>query len=283
MQLNTEFACNSVVWISSLAPNDEGPTRRMVAEMTGHAQALGFAFEHIAVSGRAELSHLLAGLASRTEHRHMRPLVHLDTHGNKDDGLFIEGENVFVAWDDLAQMLREINVPSRNNLAVVGATCFGLHAIRPINLSTPTPFFLLLSPEEKVSNGFLETNIPRFYRTLFEVGSVEAAFANISERFNYFHCEKLLFIAIARYLAQQCAGKSRLQRRERLLTEIMSQGMENTLDNRRLARQMIKQGTRPDQSLIDRFAGRFLIGRPCSFQFEELQAFVEAAKLDDKR
>lgn len=86
----------------------------------------------------------------------------------------------------------------------------------------------------------------------------------------------MLFIVIALYIKQQCLGKGGAERRERLLTEVFSQGAENTPENRKRFRAMIRQGTKPTQALVDRYAQRFLMGRPCSFTIEQLLDAVGA-------
>lgn len=252
-----------------------GATNRMVAAMEAHSRELGFGFQHVPISSREKLNDLFDELALHASQHNMKPLIHFDTHGNGDCGLYIDGDDVFYDWNNLAEKLRLINTSTGNNLAVVGATCYGLHAIKPVSLTTATPFYLLLSPEEKVTVGFLEKNVPSFYRSLFEIGSIDSAFSHhLSEKFKFFHCEKMLFIVISRYIAQQCKGKGGTARRERLLAEIFSQGMENTAENRKKIRAMLRNGLRPDQSLIDRFAGKFLIGRQCSFNITDLLDFV---------
>jgi hypothetical protein len=277
MQLNSGFSCNSVIWISSLTSAEMTPTNRMVDAMTAHSRELGFGFQHVPVSSKAKLLGLLDELAVHSRDRSMKPLIHFDTHGNKDAGIYIDGEDTFADWNTLAEKLQAINIHTKNNLAVVGATCFGLHAIKPISLQTAAPFFLLLAPEEKITVGFLEDNVPNFYRGLFERGSIDAAYSrHLSDKFKYFHCEKMLFIVIARYLKEQCKGKGGAARRERLISEIFSHGMEKTPDNLKRVRKMLKDGLRPDQSLLERYAGRFLIGRQCSFSIADLESFIES-------
>lgn len=277
MQFNSGFSCNSVIWVSSLPSSEMPPTNRMLDAMTAHSRELGFGFQHVPVSSRVKLWGLLDELAMHARDHSMKPLIHFDTHGNKDAGIYLNDEDAFADWNTLAENLQKINIHTKNNLAVVGATCFGLQAIEPISLQTEAPFFLLLAPEEKVKVGFLEDNIPNFYRALFELGSIDAAYSrHLSEKFRYFHCEKMLFIVIARYLKEQCKGKGGAARRERLITEIFSQGMQKTPDNLKRVRKMIKDGLRPDQSLLDRYAGRFLIGRQCSFSMADLESFIES-------
>ncbi len=276
-QLNSGFSCSSVIWISSLPSGEMPPTNRMVNDMSGHSKELGFGFLHVPVSSKAKLLGLLDDLAVQARDHSMKPLIHFDAHGNKDEGIFIDGEGTFADWNTLAEKLRVINIHTKNNLAVVGATCFGLRAIKPISLQTATPFFLLLAPEEEVTVGFLEKNVPNFYQALFKLGSIDAAYSqHLSDKFNYFHCEKMLFIVIARYLKEQCKGKGGAARRERLITEIFSQGMKNTPDNLKQVRKMLKDGLRPDQSLLDRYAERFLIGRQCSFSMADIESFIES-------
>ncbi|OOG43615.1 hypothetical protein B0E51_02170 [Rhodanobacter sp. C05] len=249
----------------------------MVDAMAVHSSELGFGFQHVPVSSKAKLLGLLDELAVHARDQNMKPLIHFDTHGNKDAGIYVDGEDTFVDWNTLAEKLQAINIHTQNNLAVVGATCFGFRAIKPISLQTAVPFFLLLAPEEKVNVGFLEDNVPNFYRGLFEFGSIDTAYSrHLSDKFKYFHCEKMLFMVIARYLKEQCKGKGGAARRERLITEILSQGMEDTPDNLKRVRKMLKDGLRPDQSLLDRYAGRFLIGRQCRFSMADLESFIDS-------
>ncbi|MDE2083905.1 MAG: hypothetical protein KGI64_03490, partial [Xanthomonadaceae bacterium] len=144
---------------------------------------------------------MLTTNASRARDRGLRPILHLDTHGDEAKGLEIRPEQTFIGWDDLGNKLRCINVHMHNNLAVVGATCFGLQAIKSVSLDMPAPFFLLLAPPKKVFEHFLEEHIPAFYRSVFELQPVnEAHLQHLAPEFRYFHCEKMLFIVIARYI-----------------------------------------------------------------------------------
>jgi len=271
MQLNSGFSCNSVIWVSSLPDDEQGPTRRMSEDMESISQQIGFRFQKIDVSSVVELENLLKELSVHAQERNMRPLLHLDMHGNKEKGLLLNNYNEYCSWDHLSGYLREINIHTRNNLCVVGSACFGLRAIMPIKLQEATPFFLLLAPEKEVKTGFLENNLALFYRELFELGSIDGAYSRyLSDEFKYFHCEKMLFIVIARYIKDGCKGKAAQDRKERLLTDIFSQGMEKNTANLQNIRKKIKNGIRPDQALLDRYARVFLINRPCSFNMDQL-------------
>ncbi len=236
-------------------------------------QAIGFQYFYI--ESAENLAKLLDELSLNASEHGMRPLLNFDMHGNKDDGLKISKTSKYVSWNSLAGNLQKPNKATGNNLVVVSAACFGSRAVMPIKLGQPTPFFLLLAPEIEVSSGFLEDNLPRFYQELFKSGSLEQAYSRyLSDEFKYFHCEKMLFIVMLKYIKAGCQGKSAQERRENLLTEVFSQGMEKTDENLKAVRKKTKDGLKPDQALLDRYVKVFLINRTCSFNMDQLLTFL---------
>ncbi|MBI6853136.1 hypothetical protein YA0002_10195 [Pseudomonas cichorii] len=279
MQLDTGFSCNSVIWLTSLPDSELGPTRRMVEDMASLTAQISVVFQHVQITSAAHLKSFLGELSYNASENGMRPLLHFDMHGGKDNGLHISQSFEYCSWDELYCSLQVLNQATGNNLVVIGAACFGLRSIMPIKLDKPSPFFVLLAPEEEVCVGFLEDNAVCFYRELFASRNLDAAYSRyLSDEFKYFHCEKMLFIVIAKYIRAGCEGKSAQGRRERLLTEVFSQGMEKTEDNLRSVRKKIKEGLKPDQALLDRYVKTFLVGRTCSFSMQQLLSFLESDK-----
>lgn len=271
MQLDTIFSFNSIIWISSFPSEEAGIVRRMIESMETLSTEKEFGFQQIHVKSTLELEDLLNELTHHAMERGMKPLLHFDMHGNETEGLYIEEEKAFVSWNNLAEMLRELNAATGNNLCIVGAACYGLRAIMPIQLSEPTPFFILLAPEHEVSLGFLEQNIPAFYRSVMEADGIDSPFENhLSSKFKYFHCEKMLFIVIGKYISQQCRGKGKQARIERFLTELFLDGKPKTNQNLRESRKLLKKGIKPDQRLVQRYADSFLIGRQSSFNVNDI-------------
>lgn len=276
MQLDTGFCCNSVIWLTSLPDSELGPTRRMVEDMESLTAQISVEFQHIQITSAAHLKRLFEEFSFHASKSGIRPLLHFNMHGNKDNGLYISQSSEYCSWDELYCSLQLLNQATGNNLAVIGAACFGLRSIMPIELNQPAPFYVLLAPEEKVHVGFLADNVVCFYRELFESGSLDTAYSRyLSDEFKYFHCEKMLFKVVAKYIRAGCKGKTAQERRERLLTEVFSQGMEKTEHNLRSVRNKIKMGLKPDQALLDRYAKTFLVGRACSFSMQQLLSFLD--------
>jgi len=275
MQLNSSFSCNSVVWITSLPAAELGPSRRMTEDITACSSNLGFHFCMVEVKNRSELLEVLNNINHQASGQGLRPILVLDAHGNREDGLVLSEPGEAMTWTALGALLRQINVSTLNNLCVIGAACFSLRAIAPAKLDQAAPFFVLLAPEHEVNVGFLEKNIPAFFDRLFTHGSLDDAYSRyLSEAFRYFHCEKMLFIVVARYIKAACIGKPLAKRRERLMTDVFMQGMANTQASRKAIRAKLKAGLKPNQALLDRYTRTFLVGRSCSFTMEQLLAFV---------
>ncbi len=72
------------------------------------------------------------------------------------------------------------------------------------------------------------------------------------------------------YVNSHCRGKAVRLRRERLMTEIFRAGRLNTRQNRKLIRRQLKDGLRPDQAVLDRYLGVFMIGKPCAFAIDDI-------------
>lgn len=279
MQLDSSFSCNSVVWIASLTEKELGPSQRMTEDVSTHCTRHNVHFDRFDIKCRSELGEVLKNIDSRVREHGLRPILVLDAHGDHRDGLVLSDPGEVMTWDELGSLLQHINISTLNNLCVIGATCFSLRAISPAKLNQAAPFFVLLAPEQEVKVGFLEDNLPVFFDRLFTHGSLDNAYSHhLSEAFRYFHCEKMLFIVLARYIMASCKGKPATERRERLMTEVFMHGMQNTPANRKTVRTKLKTGLKPDQVLLDRYARTFLVGRSCSFTMEQLLAYLDTAK-----
>ncbi|TMX38249.1 hypothetical protein [Vibrio sp. Hep-1b-8] len=277
MMIDSGFSCNSVIWLTSTRVGEDGPTNRMVEDLRLQSELLGFGFQVVNIDSKLDFESIFIELVNHARDRNMKPMVHIDMHGCSEQGLLVCKTNEYISWECAAQHFRELNVATNNNLCVIGAACHALRAVIPIKLDKPTPFFILLAPEQQVEEGFLIDNIVQFYRCLFESGSIEKAYSrHISDEFKYFHCEKMLFIVIAKYIKEKCKGKGAQERREQLLTEIFI-GQSDEIKSEKITevRRIIKNGIKPEQSLLDRYAKTFLISRNCSFNIDDLIGFIE--------
>jgi hypothetical protein len=155
LQVSSGITVNSLIWVSSLEPDKKGTTDRVHYDLQPYFVSIGLPFHAVEPKSASELLDGLDALAKRAKEG-LRPIIHFDTHGSRADGLYIAASDEFVSWQQLVEKLRPINVATRNNLCVVSAACFGMHAIMEIAISTAAPFFALFAPENTVTFGFVE-------------------------------------------------------------------------------------------------------------------------------
>jgi hypothetical protein len=270
---NPHVTPTCVCWITSLAQEDSGISRRIREDLepllATHgvplllhqpADADGFlsaleCIESIALAGG-------------------RPFIHFDAHGDEETGLQIAATGESISWSVLATQLRRINVPTRNNLIVLSAVCFGLRSARSVDVEQPSPFYLLMAPAEKVNSGFLEDNMVAFYRAIFGGQELGEAFGKfLASRFSLFHCELLLRELFVAYVRAYGVGKEAKRRREELYTVLKSDLPLINREARRLAREHVKSFARADTEMLkrfERFSARFMIDRPISFDMQSV-------------
>lgn len=268
---------NSLYWVMSLAPEDQGISRRIREDIEPLLTALGIrlfihepesAEDFMRALGDIEASALSGAV----------PLVHLDAHGDEESGFGIAATGEFIPWLTLAEQLRRINIATHNNLIVVSAVCFSMATAEKMDVSKASPFYLLIAPEEKVEAGFLADNIVPFYRAIWDGVDLAKAFEQrLASKFMTFHCEVLLKSLLTVYVRNNCTGAGARQRREDFYTLAVKNGQTVNREARRATRSMAKQFSRPNREMFkrfERFAARFMIGRPISFT---MQSIVDTA------
>jgi hypothetical protein len=283
MDITAGLTVNTLFWISSLRAGEEGPTRRVLENLEVECQRIGLPFK---VYEPTSVPLLLDALEKIEEasRKGMRPIIHFDMHGSISKGLEIAAAKESGSWPVVVERLKAINIATKNNLCVVSGACFGLHAIKEVTITEPCPFYILIAPEHEVSFGFLEDHTAAFYAEVFSSADIMKAYeSHLAEQMKVFHCEKMLAVALARYIRKSCRGQGGKQRRERLISEIFMQGRERTPENLREVRWQLKAGLRPTQDFVDRFAERFLIGKKCGFTLDDLMGVIERADAAETR
>ncbi|RWQ31931.1 MAG: hypothetical protein EOS21_31415 [Mesorhizobium sp.] len=277
--LNSIAYVNSVVWITSLLDKEVGVTRRVVEDLEDLFHRVGMSqFHRYAPQSAAELLQILDDLAGLARDRGLRPIIHFDTHGDKEKGIRIVQTGEFVPWSELIARFRAINSQTGNNLCVVSMACFSLHMVSKASLLEPTPWYIFAAPDEEVVAGFVEETVVPFYERVFVQRDIMQAFADFLEpKLQLIHCEEILFSALKAYLDKGVLGKAGDARRESLLSEAKTLGL-TTGRTLRQTRLMIKKQIRADEHLLMRYVKSFLMGKPVSYRMSDIKAAVEKSR-----
>jgi len=107
--------------------------------------------EYREVNNREELFKELESIHDILKSTGKVPLIHFETHGNKD-GIALKSDE-FVPYKILLPLLREINIIAQNNLFIVVAACNGgnMSFIIKDCLNEACPFFGVLGPTEMIT------------------------------------------------------------------------------------------------------------------------------------
>lgn len=270
LEWEASFSNNAIIVISSPRAGEEGVARRLVDDLTQlRLSEHPFALEHVVLKDRHHLVETMHNLARRAK-KGMRPIIHLDMHGDPRRGLEIANSKEYAGWQELFAWLRKVNIRTKNNLGVVGAACFALSLIRSISISEPVPFYFLVAPQTEVNLGQIDDRMVTFYRTLLSNRGLSAAVEGLGAPFQLFHCEKMLTIVLGRYIKQQCKGRGAAARKEWLVTEALARGLPKSKETLKLLRQGARDHLKPTNELIERYADRFLMGREYGVTLEML-------------
>lgn len=267
---------NAIIWIESLPISDLGPSTRIIEDLEPLAKKNGYQFNRVTITSKKHLIQTLRSIKVACEEG-LRPILHFDMHGSQEDGLQIARSGEHVSWNDLAAENREINMATENNLCCVFATCFALNFARQVSLLKPSPFYLLIAPEQEVTSGFLERKTNVFYRILVTTGDITRAFtqAFIGEM-NALGCQEIFMLGMIEYVRTVATGKAKQKKKETLLTDGLKElGISNpTPKLLKVARKVVKGGILPNQKLIDGIASKFLISRPALFSYEDIEKLI---------
>lgn len=280
LTISETLQINSIVWIHSLPPDEMGPTRRILEDLDMLARTGGFHVIERHVRDHGELVRTMNELAEQAT-RGLRPILHVDAHGSSQEGMLLAPSGDRVGWSDVIELLRTLNVATGNNLVAVFALCFGLHIYKQVSLKKPVPSFLFFAPPSEISVGFLEAQTLAFYRHVNHSSNVTQAFAKtLSGPMEAFHCQGLFLQALVRYIRTHCRGKARERRQEQMVTALLERnGIANpTSAQLKRIRRDIRAVLSPGQSLIDRFAAGFLVGRNAAFTYADIDRVLQRNK-----
>jgi hypothetical protein len=283
LNFTSAAAVNSMYWICSLKESEKGTTLRVLEDLEPFLISANIRFKYYEPNSADDLKNVLADIAAETK-AGAKPLIHLDTHGSRDDGVVVAATQELVSWQTICSYLREINILSGNNLCVMSAACFSYHLLYELEIDEATPFFILIAPQDMISFGFTEDNTLNFYKAVFSSEDlIETYEKYLRPQMSLYHSEKMLAIVIGRYFKQKCLGKGGRERKEDLVSKAIALGTPNTRFQRRRLRKAVKEAIRPTPQLIEKYAATFLVGKPLPFSFSDFMDLVRKTSVNDRR
>ncbi|MFZ6723551.1 hypothetical protein [Undibacterium sp. Ji49W] len=150
------------------------------------------------------------------------PLIHIEGHGSKDSLFFPDHSSI--AWSTVFELLREINILSKNNLFFACGACESAYALKGASITKASPVFGLLAPEKVVRAGDVADGFIAFYKSLIKNGSLNTASnalasATNAKNFAFIFSYYLFKNAVSAHKAKHRTGRGKQERLEEVLSE----------------------------------------------------------------
>jgi hypothetical protein len=256
-QFTTGFSSNALIVVESLCADESKTGKYLHDDLHAflHEKRLKPFFEQ--VSSAAEFRSLMAKLTIGAQQHGLAPILHLEVHGSEDrKGLIFQPSADFLGWPEFADLARQLNEATHNNLMVTMGVCHGFHAVLALKIAKPAPFCELVGTQETVMNVALRKAFGPFYRRLLENNDLSEARKELPKGFLVFSCEELFVKSIIRYFRESATGKGRLERIERLVTQARLRAPQMEL---RKMRRLLKKNIRPSPDVFERYRRVFLL------------------------
>ena len=176
------FRLTKFVIIESLEAH-EVKTGKILAELLKtlvceHAPELKI--EYRTCDNVSEFRQLLLELTSEATQQGHAPVLHIECHGSKSDGLEFANGSI-LSWPDLAAGLTELNVASQFNLLAVLSACFGGYLLGEITALAPAACWCVVAPTLTIDPAESMRGFRIFYTTLLSVGDAGKAAAELQK------------------------------------------------------------------------------------------------------
>ena len=277
------YNCNKLYIIESLPEGDLKTGRILYEDVFRWHKENGHSFdvEYLTVKNIRGLELLFDIILSESNTTYIRPVIHLETHGN-EDGIFLESEEIY-SWNRLLDRLSEINYHSRNNLLLVLALCKGGYILSAMakHITERALFFVAVYSFDRVVTGELLKGFLNFYNEIFSTGDGTKAMDKLCKeikyevsRFKLMSCVYIFKLCFENYMLEQCNRKEIQRRTENFITQLKQNNMQ--FDINRLRLKIKKDFKKDNQKDFFNFA------RDIFFMFDIYPENKEKLKLEFK-
>jgi hypothetical protein len=218
------------------------------------------AVEFAAPITKAELFEVLEKIKNETLDG-IYPMIHFECHGCEDGLGTASGE--LVEWDEIREILIEINRKTKLNLMIVIAACNGAHLIKVSTKSDAAPFWAIIGPEVEVTAGHIQDNFGKFYESFFSDLDGDKAISILNEggahsdrTYHFLSAAGLFSRAYRTYYKSHCVGEGKKERIEQLVTEAMK-NPDVKKHGVAWASQQVKQGLASEDQHFEKLRKRF--------------------------
>lgn len=284
------FSISKISIIESLEPS-EVHTGRIIAEYIRaqlESAGIDLQVEVLECESKIEFLAILERLAQEAIEVEHIPLLHIECHGDKLDGLEFANSSM-MSWPELSDELLKLNCATRFNLFSVISACSGGYFLSQIFPGQPAPCLGMLAPSDAVDPAEILEGFRIFYSTFIKTFDAGSAAQKMSRQrltagkwFVQSSDEWFVRIVI-NYVQVHCTRKQLEERAKKLSRKLRNSGIEQSIG-------LTKRRIRKDHNsgLVDKyFASFFMTERfpenKLRFNNSSLQAQAHVASILTQR
>ena len=222
----TIFHCNHIVVIQSLEAHESQTGQHMADFIEKKLQEIDseIKVKLIDCDSAPDFLKLMAEL-EEDGHRGMHPVIHIECHGDKSEGLeFSNGSTL--SWDDLSSAFVRLNIATEFNTIAIVSACFGAYFMGHTSPLLPAPFFALISPSDEINGYEIKKSLEGFYDNFIKKSSIDEGIDWLmsrklqSGRWFAMSSELWFIKTLTRYIDERCSRRASIERSKVLNAEL---------------------------------------------------------------
>lgn len=175
------FKVNHIAIVESLAASDFLTGRELAGYLRGQLEdsQTPITVSYSEVATPDDFRAVVASLATRAEYEGLRPILHVEAHGEDDFGLHFRSGKLH--WREICDALIPLNQASDFNLLLSVSACFGVNFISGLTLSRGASCYALLGPSQDLSGSDLLNRFRIFYREVIHSQNLDLALVTMNQ------------------------------------------------------------------------------------------------------
>lgn len=153
--------------IQSLS-TEEAQTGQIIYEYVKHlieSQNLKIAIEFRKIDNHREFLSVVDELLSDSIAGNSIPLLHVECHGDEQEGLIFENGGM-LRWEEVSNALLKLNIATQFNLLSIFSACFGAYFLKEMGAFNPSPSWGIVAPTETIGPDEIISGFRDFYEKL---------------------------------------------------------------------------------------------------------------------
>lgn len=185
-----------VVVIQSLSPEDKKTGKELYEDVIKmhinftQPPILKMTHKYHDVSTKDSFIEVLKFYVINSEYMAGGIVIHLEMHGSSDKAGLVLGDGTMILWEELVDLLRQININTKNNLYLTMATCFGRYMFEGVSDLKKSPYSGYISASKEVMPDEIITDFSIVFETLIATGNLVYSYLQLEEQgSNFFYMD----------------------------------------------------------------------------------------------